>query len=232
MSRTVIRPHPRALRALVLLGVALALVGAAALDSASAAPALAAPAHASTTARVVPVSVDPTTLARGAARALQQACCSHPPPPRTRGVPYRWCVRHHTCWEARAFVHRHVDRFRHRTKDTLTHRTLPRRFERILRRKFHGGGCSACVRTAESARRDGGGYDDWVEASDCVQHGYGCYPTANPRPELSRVEKTFLWCAGTVAIARVPGLSRLISLGNSAQSCFWGATYYWGKFWR
>jgi hypothetical protein len=170
-----------------------------------------------------------------------RACCAHPDPPHTAGVPYRWCVSHHTCWAAHQFVARHVKRFQHRRVDGVTHRILPDRFERKVRRVFAHRGCGArCGRSVEEAdstltrhedaRRDSGGYEDWVDDSDCVVHGYGCYFPTNPRPELSRVERTFLWCSGTVVVAGLPG--GVVTLGEAAKACFWGAAYYWMEFWK
>ncbi len=81
-----------------------------------------------------------------------RACCSHPDPPHTPGVPYRWCVRHHKCWGAHQFVARHVKRFAHWRRDGVTHRILPTRFERKVRRVFAHRGCGArCARTVEHA---------------------------------------------------------------------------------
>ncbi len=171
-----------------------------------------------------------------------RACCSHPDPPHTPGVPYRWCVRHHKCWGAHQFVARHVKRFADWRRDGVTHRILPTRFERKVRRVFAHRGCGArCARTVEqaglslkhrpdAARRDGGGYEDWVDDADCVVHGYGCYFPTNPRPELSRAEKTFLWCSGTVVVAGLPG--GFVTLGEATKACFWGAAYYWMEFWK
>jgi hypothetical protein len=183
----------------------------------------------------------PAPISRGA--AAPSACCAHPDPPRTPGVPYRWCMRHHKCWEAHQFVARQVRKFRDYRRDGVTHRILPDRFERKLRRLFaernaahirgrtgaYDGSSSTPTGPAD-ARRDNGGYDDWVEPADCVVHGYGCYFPTNPRPELNRAEKTFLWCGGTVVVAGLPVVN--VTLGEAGHACFWGATYYWLGFWR
>jgi hypothetical protein len=160
-----------------------------------------------------------------------RVCCAHPDPPRTPGVPYRWCVRHHKCWAAHQFVARHVKRFKHWRHDDVTHRKLPVRFERKARRLFHSGCGTKCTRSvSQEIRRDRGGYEDWVDDSDCVVHGYGCYFPTSPRTQLSRVEKTFLWCGGTIIVAELPG--GFVTLGEAAHGCFWGAAYYWLKFWQ
>lgn len=196
MSRTDDPSRPRATSASLAMAAVLAAVMAALLTGllGPAEPAVARPSPLSV-ASPTPTPERPTSpTPRDAVGA--GACCTHPDPPRTAGVPYRWCVRHHTCWQARQFVTRQVHRFRHYRRDGVTHRILPRRFERNVRRLFAHRGCGArCARTGDvpaaksstssdgrSARRDGGGYEDWVDDSDCVVHGYGCYFPANPGP--------------------------------------------------
>ena len=44
------------------------------------------------------------------------------------------------------------------------------------------------------------------------------------------MEKTFLWCSGTVVVAVLPG--GIVTLGEASKACFWGAAFYWMKFWE
>ena len=136
------RPRRGRLR-LVVAGILVALLSALAGPTG---PALAKPSP--------PEIALPSGLASPAPAGAvgHRACCSHPDPPHTPGVPYRWCVRHHTCWGAHQFVARHVKRFADWRRDGVTHRILPTRFERKVRRVFAHRGCGArCARTVEHA---------------------------------------------------------------------------------